>query len=152
MKFLLLLLGLAYFFCPYDLLPDFFLGPGWIDDIGLLGLLAWYFYRHKRKPFNRQNPGYTEQGYSSGRDRAEFFGKKRSQATWESGNGDGTKDPYTVLGIGKDASPEEISKAYRRLATQYHPDKLQHLGEEFRELAEIKFKEIQKAYETLRAR
>jgi len=151
MKFFLLLLGLAYFFCPYDLLPDFFLGPGWIDDIGLLGLLAWYFYRHKRKPFNRKGPGYKEQGFSSGQDTGGFFGKKQSQAAGESGKRDETKDPYTVLGIGKNASPEEISKAYRRLASQYHPDKVQHLGEDFRELAEMKFKEIQKAYETLRA-
>jgi len=54
-----------------------------------------------------------------------------------------------VLGVGRDASPEQIKQAYRQLANQYHPDKVIHLGEEFRELAERRFKEIQEAYKTL---
>lgn len=33
-----------------------------------------------------------------------------------------TKDLYAVLGVGRDASPEELHASYRRLATQYHPD------------------------------
>ncbi|MFW6334535.1 MAG: J domain-containing protein, partial [Desulfosalsimonas sp.] len=37
----------------------------------------------------------------------------------------------------------------RKLAQQYHPDKVSHLGKEFQELAARKFVEIQEAYETL---
>jgi len=53
------------------------------------------------------------------------------------------KDYYQILGLGKLASPEEIKKAYRKLALQYHPDR--NKGKE----AEAKFKEVTKAYEVL---
>ncbi|WP_409022463.1 molecular chaperone DnaJ [Dellaglioa sp. P0083] len=53
------------------------------------------------------------------------------------------KDPYNVLGVTKDSSPEEIKKAYRKLSKQYHPDINKDAG------AEDKFKEITEAYETV---
>ncbi len=53
------------------------------------------------------------------------------------------KDYYQILGLTKSASPEEIKKAYRKLALQYHPDR--NKGKE----SEEKFKEITKAYEVL---
>lgn len=55
----------------------------------------------------------------------------------------GKKDFYDVLGVSKDASPEEIKKAYRRLSKKYHPD-LNDAAD-----AETKFKEVAEAYETL---
>ncbi len=58
-------------------------------------------------------------------------------------------DPYAVLGIGRDASPEEIRAAYRREMVNYHPDKVAHLGKEFQELAKTKAQEINRAYEQL---
>lgn len=54
------------------------------------------------------------------------------------------RDYYEVLGLSKSASPEEIKKAYRKLAMQYHPDRNQ--GDK---QAEAKFKEIWEAYGTL---
>ncbi|MFP4520530.1 MAG: TerB family tellurite resistance protein [Fibrobacterota bacterium] len=57
---------------------------------------------------------------------------------------------YGILGLKKSASKEEINKAYRELAKKYHPDKVSHLGPEFRELAENKFREINQAYDRLK--
>ena len=57
--------------------------------------------------------------------------------------------PYEILGVHPNASKGEIRSAYRKLANQYHPDKVHHLGEEFQQLAEIKFKAIQEAYQKL---
>lgn len=55
------------------------------------------------------------------------------------------KDYYAILGVSREASDEEIKKAFRRLAMQYHPDKA--TGDKKR--AEEKFKEINEAYEVL---
>lgn len=57
---------------------------------------------------------------------------------------------YATLGLKKGASQEEIKKAYRKLSMQYHPDKVRHLGDEFRAIAEEKMKEINAANDYLK--
>src|SRR6266542_3277417 len=54
------------------------------------------------------------------------------------------KDYYKTLGVGRSASDEEIRKAFRKLARQYHPDVAKD-----KKAAEEKFKEINEAYEVL---
>ncbi len=56
---------------------------------------------------------------------------------------------YKILEIDKNASVDEIKKAYRKMAKKYHPDKVEHLGDEHKKGAEDKFKQVQKAYEQL---
>jgi len=60
---------------------------------------------------------------------------------------------YAMLGISEAASETEVKKAYRKLANEYHPDKIiaQGLPEDFQEFAENKFREINEAYETIMA-
>ena len=52
-----------------------------------------------------------------------------------------------VLELPPDASLDEIREAYRRLMSQYHPDKVASLGRELRELADAKSKDISAAYQ-----
>lgn len=77
------------------------------------------------------NPG--EKGIAEDVRRAEFELKKAQR-----------KDYYKILGVSKDAGDNEIKKAYRKMAIQYHPDKNRDAED-----AEDKFKEIGEAYETL---
>jgi DnaJ-domain-containing protein 1 len=58
-------------------------------------------------------------------------------------------DHHTVLGVSRNASPDEIKAAYRQRMQEYHPDKVAHLGRDLRTLAERKAKEINEAYEAL---
>ena len=61
------------------------------------------------------------------------------------------RDYYDILGVSKSSSPEEIKKAYRKLANQFHPDKLigQGLPPDLLEAATERFRRIQTAYESL---
>ena len=56
-------------------------------------------------------------------------------------------DPYSILGVSRDASDEEIKKAYRRLSRKYHPDA--NINNPNKAQAEEKFKEIQQAYDQI---
>jgi DnaJ-domain-containing protein 1 len=56
------------------------------------------------------------------------------------------EEAYKILGITSQANEDEITTAYRELAKKYHPDKVNHLASEFRELADRKMKEINAAY------
>ena len=52
-------------------------------------------------------------------------------------------DPYSLLGVDRNASDDEVKKAYRRLSRKYHPDA--NINNPDKEEAEAKFKEVQQA-------
>ena len=57
------------------------------------------------------------------------------------------RDPYDVLGVSRNATEEEIKKAYKALSRKYHPDA--NINNPNKEEAEEKFKEIQQAYQQI---
>ena len=138
-RILLIVLGLLYALSPYDLFPDFVIGWGWLDDLIILWVLWRYYNSYVKQPRARRD--YYKRG--------QYFEQGGEKRFSENRASSGEEDPYTVLNISVDASDEDIKKAYKELAGKYHPDKVQHLGDEFKEIAEERFKEIQNAYQEL---
>ena len=60
-----------------------------------------------------------------------------------------SEDYYKLLGVSKDATKEEISKAYKKLALKYHPDRQAGKTEKEKKDAEETFKKLSEAYEVL---
>lgn len=58
-------------------------------------------------------------------------------------------DAYAVLGISKDATDDDVRKAYRRMAIEHHPDKVAALGDDIKAAATKKFQEINNAKERI---
>jgi DnaJ like chaperone protein len=61
-----------------------------------------------------------------------------------------TDSAYKILEIESTATDEEVKKAYRRMAMKYHPDKVSHLGDDFRKTADEKFRKVNEAYEKIK--
>lgn len=137
-KYLPMVAVLLYVISPIDLFPDLLPGLGFLDDLLLILGALWYLSRYRR--------GESPWG-----------AYRRARVRWEARKGPRPEDvynydqddPYTVLGVHRNATVEEIKAAYRKAVTQYHPDKVTHLGKEFQELAHQKLLVIQRAYETL---
>ena len=143
MKWLLAVLALIYVLVPWDVLPDFLAGLGWLDDLFLVGLVWYFFFRKGQGP-----TGQTRPGADGGSER--MHQQSQQKTANDPGDAEAEKDPYRILKLQPGADQAEIRAAYRRLAARYHPDKVAHLGEDFQVLAEKKFKAIQAAYDMLR--
>lgn len=137
-KFLPIVAILLYVISPLDLAPDFLPGLGWIDDFLLILGALWYLslYRRGESPWEAYRRARTRWEARKGPEPSDFYGSDQD-------------DPYTLLGVSRNATKEEIKAAYRRAVARYHPDKVAHLGKEFQELAHQKLLAIQRAYETL---
>ena len=61
-----------------------------------------------------------------------------------------TDSSYKILEIDPSFSNDDVKKAYRKMAMKYHPDKVSHLGEDFRKTADDKFKKVNEAYEKIK--
>jgi hypothetical protein len=105
-------------------------------------------------PFYDRHTGSSE---STGSDSNKAQKKRRSRQSSEDTRNAPTnkaeaapESPYRILGVGDNATWEEINTAYRRLVMMYHPDRVAGLGPEFIEIAERKMKEINGAHEALK--
>ncbi len=138
MKWIWIILALIYVLSPYDLIPGVH-GVAWIDDIIVLVLLFRYLAKinRLRAAWRQTADNQHQAGY--GQTHQDGSPKTRGDI----------KPPYEILGVSSNATQDEIKAAYRKLANQYHPDKVVHLGGEFQELADKRFKEIQDAYQKL---
>ena len=134
----LILIAVLYLVFPRDLIPDFLgRGLGFVDDLLLIAALI-YFYRNRLR----------ESAARATRD-SEGQGQREGSSPGQAAAPEGSFDPYEVLGIPPSATREAIRVAYKARMTEYHPDKVAHLGEELQELAHRKALEIQKAYQQL---
>ena len=144
-KILPVALVAIYLVSPFDLVPDFLVGLGWIDDLILVGLLIWFLSGRSIPLFTRFGSPYSKTQRPHGR----ASQRPSNSSTGQNFENRTTDDPYAILGVGPGASVQEIKEAYRIAALRYHPDKVSHLGKEFQELAHRKFLAIQQAYERL---
>jgi hypothetical protein len=130
-KWILIVLGILYILWPYDLLPDVLPIRGWIDDAVVVLLV----YRQVRAMLRTRTGAATPGDGAANPERPSGV--------------DVEPTPYEILGVAPGATHQQIKEAYRKLAAQYHPDKVVHLGKEFQDLAEKRFKQIQQAYQSL---
>lgn len=126
---------LLYLRSPIDLIPDRIGAAGFLDDLIALAVGIWWYW--KRLPMLRAAGG-AGGGASSAQSEA---------GTWSS---TGRFDPYEVLGVSRGASQKEIREAYHDCLRQYHPDRVDDLGEDLRKLAHEKTLDIRKAYDELK--
>ena len=145
MRILIYIIVILYVISGFDIIPEWLVGPiGVIDDVIILGALYWYFIYRPAKIRAKSQRAYYQEGEGTRRESYQE-NQKRAQTDKRFSK----SDPYEVLGVRRQASIDDIKSAYRKLAAKYHPDKVVHLGDEFRTLAEQKFKEIQEAYQEL---
>lgn len=130
-KYVAIALGALYFFWWLDLIPDRLGLIGRIDDL----LVIVFIYLKYIKSTRLSTPDSEKEETSAAPD-----GSSK------------TEDPYEILNISRSASSEEIEATYKKLMTQYHPDKVNHLGEDLKKLAHEKSIRITWAYETLKNR
>lgn len=73
-------------------------------------------------------------------------------AGWIGGGRGAPGGAYRALGLNQEASDEQVDQAYRRLMSQYHPDKVAGAAPELRAQAEKRAREINAAYDRIKAR
>jgi DnaJ like chaperone protein len=106
-----------------------------ISEIQLVALLAMKGFAWNTGPRPgewAQSGAYSQQGYRPA----------------PRGNG---PDPYTVLGVPRDADERTIKRAYRKLISEFHPDRLGNMPEDLRRRAEARASEVNAAWERIQS-
>jgi hypothetical protein len=133
---LLLTAALLYVIIPWDF--DFVPLVGRLDDV-LFVLLALYYYRKRKRSLGGRG-GASESRREGSSAREEPGATARGEES----------DPYLLLGVDRGDGEDDIKRAYREMLGKYHPDRVQHLGEEFREMAAQRTKTINLAWQRVR--
>ncbi len=107
-----------------------------VSDMELMALMAMKGYAWNA------NTGGRSYGGGQGRPGGGYVPPQRSAQG---------PDPYAVLGIQRDTADRGIKRAYRKLISEHHPDRLGDLPEDMRRRAESRASEINAAYERIKA-
>ena len=125
-------------------------GPLAPNKFALVRKLCWSLGVHERElAALAAMRGYAYAAYGAGGD-----GGPGWQGGYRTGEeaprASGVRDPYAVLGLTRDANERDIKRAYRKLMSQHHPDKLGDVPAELKRRAEERAREINAAYEKIR--
>ncbi|MDH4028894.1 MAG: DnaJ domain-containing protein [Nitrospirota bacterium] len=128
MKYILPVLLVIYIISPFDAYPLF------LDDLVAAGALFYVLYK-----------------YSGKKKQQSYCGHRSQQGTETPGNGRmDLNKAYSLLGIGPDASEDEISRAYKEKMSRSHPDKVAHMREELQQKAKELTLELNEAYNLIK--
>jgi DnaJ like chaperone protein len=100
------------------------------------GVAGFWLVSFFMEAFASRADGANEKPESFAEERSRAGDAQRREPMW-----------FEVLGVLPTASVDEIKSAYRELARQYHPDRVDGFGKEFREIAERRMKQLNAAYD-----
>jgi len=113
----------------YIISPVDALSPSLLDDLVVLAFLIYSIYKNRKAHLHKGHP-FREETTTD------------ENLTFD--------DACKVLGIGPDASAEEIKKAYKERIAKNHPDKVSHLSKELQEKAKELTLRLNRAYEVIK--
>ena len=134
-----------------DMLLDIVYAEGTLvpNKFALVRKLCWSLGVHERElAALAAMRGYAYAAADGGAGGGDGYYEQASRPPPRSPTG---KDPYAVLGLSRDANEREIKRAYRKLMSQHHPDKLGDVPAELKRRAEERAREINTAYERIQA-
>jgi DnaJ domain len=109
----------------------------------------WRFFSLKQQPPEKKNQKYHNINNNMRYDLSFFLCCCKSFLGEDGSDNNGEENFYTLLGLERDASPDEIKRAYKRQSLQMHPDKLAQKGIPVTPEHQAKFTRMKEAYETL---
>lgn len=116
-------------------------GPLAPDKLAIVRKLCWALHIHERELAALA----AMKGYAYATPGGRYEQSRDAPRATQPGN-----DPYVVLGLDRGADERAIKRAYRKLISQHHPDKLGDVPEELKRRAEERARDINAAYERLR--
>jgi DnaJ like chaperone protein len=111
-----------------------------VSDMELMALMAMKGYAWNASAGGQRGPGRGH-AYGRGADAGGYVPPQRSTQG---------PDPYAVLGIDRNADDRAIKRAYRKLISEHHPDRLGDLPEDMRRRAESRASDINAAYDRIK--